>query len=318
MQVSLRARMAALITVTAVALVGCGGAPETGDAGGAPSETITVSHAQGSTQVPVKPQRVVTFDMASLDTLDTLGVDTVKGVPQKSVPKYLQKYAGEGYTNVGTLFEPDYEALPALAPDLIIVAGRSSAAYKELAKNFTVIDLSADSTQFSNSLTKNVNTLAQIFDKRDAADQALAELSGRIDKVKTAFADAGAGLFLMTSGGELTAYGPGSRFDLVHSVFGVKPAVQDIKHEAQHGEAVSFEFVEQANPDWLFVLDRDAATGEAGKSAEQVLDNALVARTTAWQQKQVVYLDPQSWYIVASGLTATGTMVGQFENALKA
>jgi len=318
MQVSLRARMAALVTVTAVALVGCGGSPEAGTAGDTAAETITVSHAQGSTQVPVNPQRVVTFDMASLDTLDALGVESVKGVPQKSVPKYLQKYAGEGYTNVGTLFEPDYEALPALQPDLIIVAGRSSAAYQELAKNFTVIDLTADSTTFSDSLSKNVNTLAQIFDKRAEADRALADLSGRIDAVKTSFADAGKGLFLMTSGGELTAYGPGSRFDLVHSVFGIEPAVPNIKHEAQHGEAVSFEFVAQADPDWLFVLDRDAATGEAGKSAEQVLDNALVARSKAWQQKQVVYLDPQAWYIVASGLTATGTMVGQFENALKA
>ncbi len=317
MQVSLRVRLAALVTVTAVALVGCGGSPEAGSTDAA-AATITVTHAQGSTQVPVSPQRVVTFDMASLDTLDALGVDTVKGVPQKSVPKYLQKYAGDGYTNVGTLFEPDYEALPALAPDLIIVAGRSSAAYKELAENFTVIDLSADSTKFSDSLTKNVNTLAEIFDKRDAADKALAELTDRIDAVKTSFSGTGTGLFLMTSGGELTAYGPGSRFDLVHSVFGVTPAVANIKHEAQHGEAVSFEFVARADPDWLFVLDRDAATGEAGKSAEQVLDNALVARTKAWQQKQVVYLDPQAWYIVASGLTATGTMVGQFENALKA
>jgi iron complex transport system substrate-binding protein len=311
-------RLVALLTVVALALVGCGGSTNTETASEAGARTIKVEHAQGTTEVPVNPKSVVTFDMASLDTLDTLGVDAVKGVPQQSVPKYLEKYAGDGYTNVGTLFEPDYEALPALKPDLIIVGGRSSAAYAELAKTFTVIDLSADSTKFLDSLNKNVTTLGQIFEKQDAAASALSTLEGRIDKVKAAAGSAGTGLVLLTSGGELTAYGTGSRFDAVHSLFGVKPAVAKIKHEAQHGEAVSFEFVAQANPDWLLVVDRDAATGESGKSAQQVLDNALVGRTTAWKSDQVVYLDPEAWYVVGGGLTSAGTMVGQFESAFPA
>ena len=311
-------RIVALLTAAALTLVGCGGSPDTQAGGDAATKTIQVEHAQGTTAVPVNPQRVVTFDMASLDTLDALGVDAVKGVPQQSVPTYLEKYAGDGYTNVGTLFEPDYEALPALQPDLIIVGGRSSAAYAELAKTFTVIDLSADSTKFVDSMKKNVTTLGRIFDRQDAAASALTALEGRIAKVRTAAADAGTGLVLLTSGGEVTAYGTGSRFDAVHSVFGVRPAVQKIKHEAQHGEAISFEYIAQANPDWLLVVDRDAATGESGKSAQQVLDNALVARTTAWKSDQVVYLDPEAWYIVGGGLTAAGTMVGQCENAFKA
>jgi iron complex transport system substrate-binding protein len=319
-------RLAVLLTAAALALVGCGGSSNTeagtdtatATATATATETIQVEHAQGTTAVPLNPQRVVTFDMASLDTLDALGVDAVKGVPQQSVPTYLEKYAGDGYTNVGTLFEPDYEALPALEPDLIIVGGRSSAAYAELAKTFTVIDLSADSTTFVDSMKKNVTTLGRIFDKQDAAAAALTALEGRIAKVKTAAADAGTGLVLLTSGGEVTAYGTGSRFDAVHSVFGVTPAVQKIQHEAQHGEAVSFEFIARANPDWLLVVDRDAATGESGKSAQQVLDNALVARTAAWKSDQVVYLDPEAWYIVGGGLTSAGTMVGQFENAFKA
>ena len=311
-------RLAALLTAAAVALIGCGSSPDTQAGRNAATPTIQVEHAQGTTAVPVNPQRVVTFDMASLDTLDALGVDAVKGVPQQSVPTYLEKYAGDGYTNVGTPFEPDYEALPALEPDLIIVGGRSSAASAELAKTFTVIDLSADSTKFVDSLKKNVTTLGRIFDKQDAAAAALTAIEGRIAKVRTAAGDAGTGLVLLTSGGEVTAYGTGSRFDAVHSVFGVKPAVQKIKHEAQHGEAVSFEFIAQANPEWLLVVDRDAATGESGKSARQILDNALVGRTTAWTSDQVVYLDPEAWYVVGGGLTSTGTMVGQFESAFQA
>lgn len=294
-------------------LSACGTAE--GDAGSESGETITVEHAQGKTEVPVNPDSVLTFDIASLDTMDALGVDAITGVPKEALPGYLDKYSGEEYTNIGTLFEPDYEALPATEPDLIIVAGRSAAAYEDLAEDFTVIDMTLDTTNYSQSLRKRTETLAKILDKQAEADKMLAQLDKQVAAVKDAAAEQGTGLVLLTSGGEVTAYGKGSRYDWIHSAFGVRSAVDHIEHEGHHGEAVSFEFIKEANPDWMFVIDRDAAIGEAGKGAEQVLDNDLVAQTTAWKKDQVVYLDPQAWYIVGGGLTATSTMIEQFEDA---
>src|SRR5699024_6711525 len=46
---------------------------------------------------------------------------------------------------VGTAFEPDYEAINALEPDLIIVSGRSSDSYPEMSKIAPTIDLTFDS-----------------------------------------------------------------------------------------------------------------------------------------------------------------------------
>src|SRR5699024_9681780 len=112
---------------------------------------------------------------------------------------------------------------------------------------------------------------------------ALEKLQQRTEAIKDAAGDQGTGLVLLTSGGKVTAFGTGSRYDWIHSEFGVEPAVENVKHEAHHGEAVSFEYIQEADPDWIFVVDRDAAIGEEGKSAEQVLDNDLVAQTTAWK-----------------------------------
>lgn len=70
------------------------------------------------------PQTLAVFDIAAVDTLNSLGVK-IAGLPDKL---YVPELAGlkDGAEIVGTLFEPDLEALSALAPDLIIVGGRSS------------------------------------------------------------------------------------------------------------------------------------------------------------------------------------------------
>ena len=65
--------------------------------------------------------------------------------------------------------------------------------------------------------------------------------------------------------------------------------------DSRHGQPISFEYIQKVNPDWLFVVDTDAARGNAGAGARAVLDNPLVAQTTAWDNNQVVYLSPDAY-----------------------
>lgn len=49
-------------------------------------------------------QRIATFDLGSLDTLDALGVsEQVVGVPKASLPSYLEPYSTDRYTDIGGL-----------------------------------------------------------------------------------------------------------------------------------------------------------------------------------------------------------------------
>lgn len=278
-----------------------------------PSE-ITVTHAQGETTVPVDPETVLTFDLATLDTLDLLGVE-VDGLPKSNLPGDLERFATDDVLDIGTLFEPDYEAVAAAAPDLIIVAGRSSEALPELDKIAPTIDLSNDWADFRGSIEENSRTLGAIFDREDEVEELIGDLDARIEETKALAADAGSGLIVLTSGGEVTAYGPGSRFGFLHDELGLTPAVEDVE-AATHGEAISFEFLAETNPDWMFVVDRDAATGEAGAAAAQVLDNELVHGTTAWSEDQVVYVDSVDWYIVNGGLGTLGRITDEVAAAL--
>lgn len=274
--------------------------PAGGDAAAVPNETISVDHAQGTTELAGTPETVLTFDLAALTVLDELGID-VAGVPKANLTEGLQAYAGDDVLDIGTLFEPDYEAVAAAAPDLIIVAGRSAAAYPELAEIAPTVDLSNDWADFRTSVEDGATTLGEIFDAADEVAAMNDELDQTIETVATTAADAGTGLIVLTSAGEVTAYGPGSRFGFLHDELAMEPAVEDVE-AATHGDPVSFEFILESDPDWLFVVDRDAAVGEGTGNAEAILDNEIVHQTSAWKNDQVVYVDPANWYIVNGGV----------------
>jgi iron complex transport system substrate-binding protein len=308
----------AALAAGALLLSGCGGTvaeekPESASAEAAPEE-ITVTHAQGESTVPVKPERVLTFDIAALTTLDALGVD-VWGLPKENLPGSLEKYASDDYENIGTLFEPDYEAVQAAEPDLIIVAGRSAAVYPELSKIAPTIDLSNDAADFRNSVVANAATLGEIFDRSDEVDEMVATLDDSVSDVQDVAADAGTGLIVMTNAGEVSAFGPGSRFGFLHDDLGIAPAIEDVE-AATHGEAVSFEFLLETDPDWLFVVDRDAATTGATDNAKAVLDNEIVKQMSAYKNDRIVYVDPVAWYIVNGGLSNLQAMTDEVEDAI--
>ncbi|WP_439271600.1 siderophore ABC transporter substrate-binding protein [Pseudochrobactrum sp. HB0163] len=284
-------------------------------AGAALAGEITVKHAQGETRLPDVPQKIITLDLSSLDTLDTLGVK-VTGVPVVKMQDYLQKYTDEAYIKAGTLFEPDYEAINAAEPDLIIVGGRSSAKYSELAKIAPTIDMTADAGNFVQSSEENVRSLAKIFGKEQQAETALSRINAKKDELKILAGKAGTGLLVLTTGGKMSAYGPNSRFGVLYNDFGIRPVADDIK-PGGHGQPISFEYVLEKNPDWLFVIDRDAAIGREGVAAGKFLDNAVIGQTNAWKNKQVIYLDGSAWYLNASGLTAMEHIVDQLLTGLK-
>ena len=121
----------------------------------------------------------------------------------------------------------------------------------------------------------------------------------------------------MTNGPKVTAYGPGSRFGWVHAALDLPPAVPDVK-AANHGEAVSFEFIAKANPDWLLVLDRAAAIGSKEQGARATLNNELVAQTTAWKKGQVVYLPAAEFYIAAGGVQSMQRVTATIAEAFSA
>ena len=87
---------------------------------------------------------------------------------------------------------------------------------------------------------------------------------------------------------------------------------------ATHGNEASFETIVSLDPDYIFVMDRDAAIGtEGAQLAREIMDNELVQSMRAYQDDHIVYLEhPNVWYTAEGGITALDYMLADLEQGL--
>src|SRR5690625_4155882 len=300
-------------------IAGCGSADETeGETSTKAEETeetaITITHELGETEVHKNPEKVIVFDFGMLDTLDYLDVD-VTGVPQMNIPSYLEKYSGDDYEDIGSLKEPDFEKIANIDPDLIIISGRQASMYDELSKLGDTIHLGVDNDRYMDSFKENLAIIGEIFDKEDEVESELADIESSIDELNEKAEDIdGGALIILSNDDKISAYGPNSRFGIIHDVFGI-PAIDEDIEASTHGMNVSFEYVKEENPSILYVIDRSAAIGEES-GAEQIVENKLVEDTDAYKDDKIVYLDPEFWYLSGGGLVSVTEMIDEITQSL--
>ncbi len=257
------------------------------------AEKISVNTVKGDVDVPINPSPLVVYDMTLLQDLAALDV-AVDGTPSNLMLDNLHAKTQPEPKGVGTVFEPDLEALNAMKPQAILIGSRMAEKYDELSTIAPTLDMSIDTANSYESSKQRLHDLGALFGKSDEALKLQADIDTLIDETKAVTKDKGKGLVIMVNGNKLSAYGAQSRYGFIHSVVNIPMADDQIK-DAKHGQPVSFEYLQKTNPDWLFVLDRSAAIGEDSAGAKAVLDNPLVAQTTAWRKNQVVYLSPDSY-----------------------
>lgn len=276
---------------------------------------IKITHSMGTTLLPEVPKRVVVLGMDSLDVLDAIGVEPV-GVVKAPMPSYLKKYQADKYQAVGSLFEPNFEAIYTLKPDLIIVSNRSARAFEELSKIAPSIMFVADPKQFWQSTTAAWSMLGKVFNKQEKVETYIKEQSAQIDKIK-AYNQARKtdALVVMKNGGNLTTFGGQSRFSAIFDLFGFT-ASADNDSSYQHGDLISYEYIVKANPQYMLVLDRDAAIGRPAQSAQEAFNNPLINKLDVYKQGHIHYLNSAAWYISASGIQATQIMIDDIKAAL--
>ncbi len=279
------------------------------------ADPLTVETARGPAELDGRPKTIAAYDVAAIDTLEALGV-TLAGAPDPLLVPYLQDVVA-GSTGIGTLFEPDLEKLATLAPDLIIVGGRSVSQYDSVSRVATTIDMTIPTENLVATALERIDAYGAITGHEAEADALEAEIQAKLEAAEAAVAGKGNGLIILTNGPKISAYGAGSRFGWIHNAVGLPEAREGLSTQT-HGEAVSFEFIAEVNPDWLLVVDRGAAIGAEGESAAQTLDNALVRETSAWKNGHVVYLDPGRMYISGGGAQALTGVLDQITEAFSA
>ncbi|WP_294135242.1 siderophore ABC transporter substrate-binding protein [uncultured Clostridium sp.] len=287
-----------------------------GAEGNSGEETLVVSHELGETTVNKNPKRVVVFDYGILDSLDKLEVEGIVGLVQDGLPEHLSKFESEDYSSVGSLKEPNMEKIFELTPDLIIISGRQADYYEELSKIAPTIHLGVNNENYLESFSENMNKLGEIFGKEKAVEKELTAITEAIEELNAKVTEKNVnGLITLANDGSFSVYGAESRFGIIHNSFGVTPVDETIE-ASTHGQKASFEYIVEKNPQYLFVVDRDAIVGGT-TSAKELFENELMKKTDVYKNDNIVYLNPNIWYTATGGFTSTMIMVEEIDNAIK-
>ncbi|AXF56114.1 siderophore ABC transporter substrate-binding protein [Salicibibacter kimchii] len=308
------------ISITAV-LTACGGENNNEAAGEdehSSQEEITVEHDLGETNVPKNPETVVSFDFGLTDSIRELG-GSVSGIPKAgAIPEYLSELESDEYEDVGDFFEPNFELINEMQPDVIFISGRTADHYEELSEIAPTIHMAVDNEDYMGSLEENVTTLGEILDAEEEAENQLDDIQTRISEVSETVNEADEnGLILSVDDGSASAYGSGSRFGIIHDELDVAPADENIDAET-HGQNVSFEYIADVDPDNLFVLDRGATVGsDEEASLNAILDNELVNATAAAQNDNMIQMTGDYWYLSYGGIESTHQMINEVEDGFE-
>jgi iron complex transport system substrate-binding protein len=254
------------------------------------------------------PQRVVALDMNEVDFLDQLKVP-VAGMPKDFVPDFLAAYKDAAdIQDVGSIVQPNLERVHAARPDLILITSLQANHYKELSEIAPTIHFDVD---YRDSQARHIDvvkdhliTLGQIFGRQDLARQKAAELDARVEEARRVIQDRPEkALVVLHNNGAFSSFGLQSRYGFVFNALGVKPA-GPAGETGLHGQPVSSEFIQQASPDVIYLVDRTAVMEHKPVMDAEGLANPLLRQTPAWKNDRMVFADAQAWYVTAASPTS--------------
>ncbi len=318
---------ASFAAVAAFALAGCAGtAVDAKPAAEAGTSTVTVEDNHGQQTVATPPQRVVATDNRTITMLDDWGVEIV-AAPLDIFPDGLSyKEEGAGVANLGNHGEPDLEAVVAADPDLIVNGQRFSGFYADfetLVPDAAIVELDPrEGEPLDEELKRQVTALGEIFGKQDEAATLVADFEASIDRVQAAYDDSATVMGLITSGGEINYAAPttGRTLGPVYDILGLTPALASDGSTDHQGDDISVEAVASSNPDWILVMDRDAAvsvnTDEAYTPANDLIaESEALQNVTAVEEGNIVYM-PQGTYL-NEGIETYTTFFNDLADALE-
>ena len=287
-------------------------------------ETVVIQALDGNREpieltVPYDPQRIAILDMASLDILMALGLeDRVVGSASSSLEYVQSVVTAEGVANLGTIKTADMEAVMACEPDIIFIGGRLSGSYDTLSEIAPVVYLPTTDEGTLAQTRLNADTIASIFGKEAEVDALFEGFDARVEALKS-FADGKTAIVGLVTSGGFNVLGNDGRCSIIGREVGFTNLGVDAEIDtATHGNEASFEFIVEKAPEYIFVMDRDAAIQtEGAKLAQEIMENELGMTTDAYKNGNIVYLaNPAVWYTAEGGITALDLMLQDLESEL--
>ena len=264
--------------------------------------TRTVTHANGKTQVPVSPQRVVVLDTAPLDATVALGMQPVGTITYGSLPAYLGDAVAD-ITIIGDGNQPNLEAILQLEPDLILGSqiGMSRQLYRQLSQIAPTI-LTKGSGRESD-WPENFRLYAEALGQSDLAEQLLQRYREQAQQLSTAIAQPEELEIsvLSTYSDRIGTYTinsfPGS---VLNDVGLSRPSAQNVTRS--HAAEFSAESLDKLDGDYIFLIYSPNFPG--GTQKEDFIRDPVWSQLQAVQQGQVCEVPGAVWAAGRSILAA--------------
>lgn len=296
----------------ALGLTACSGNPApNASTTAAPSTSATATTVEtesnlGKHTITTPPTSVVALDNRTFSLLDKWDIPVKAGAVSLMRPDL--KYKQDGTTDIGNHREPNLELIVAAEPDLVISGQRFTQFNEDIAKlvpNAMLVDYTPrDGEDFASELKRQVTEMGKIFGKESDADAMIADFDKAVERAKAAYDPKQKVLGVITSGGEINFAAPGKGRSVgpIFDMLGLTPALEVANSSKDHeGDNVSVEAIADANPDWILVMDREAAVkglkGEDFTPAKDVIaGSAALQNVNAVKNQHIIYM-PQFTYL---------------------
>jgi len=305
----------ALSMIAAISLSGCDKKTAADANQGAQklATPIMVKHELGTTSIAYHPQRAAVLDMNEADFLDQLSIP-IAGMPKDYVPHFLQMYKDDQKVqDLGAIVQPNMERIYTLKPDIILMTPLQANQYQALSKIAPTVhyDINFNNSQQHHieAIKAHLITLGQIFNQQQLATQKVDALDAKVEEVRKITANRPEkALVVLHNNGAFSNFGVQSRYGFVFNAFGVKPA-STVVDTSLHGQPISSEFIKQADPDILYIVDRTAVMEHRPTIDAERMSNPLLRQTKAWKNGKVVFVDADAWYITAASPTSMHILI---------
>lgn len=298
------AKKLAIFMVLLLFLSACQSGATSGDKREHKGLKVKVQTVDGEVEVHKNPEKVVVLDNRSFETLEDWNIK-LEAVPKNVMDKNSTYVKNKEVQNIGDHKEPKLELLAAINPDLVIVGQRFSKYYEEIKRlvpNAEVINIDIDLSENTehtgenlyNGLKNITEDLGKIFDKDKEANKLNDRLDTAINKAKKSYKDESV-MSIIVSGGKIRYAAPGSGrvWGPLYELIDLKASLKIDNSTADHkGDDISVEAIAQSNPDWILVLDRDAAISsedDAIPAKETIMSSKVLKNTKAIKDNQVIF-----------------------------
>ncbi|MEC3893620.1 MULTISPECIES: siderophore ABC transporter substrate-binding protein [Nocardiopsis] len=316
-----------LTLASALLLAGCSaGAQDSEDSVAAEGETIEVEDNNGAQQVATPPTSVVALDNRTFETLSDWGVE-LSAAAVSLMPDTIDYIEDDSILDVGTHNEPDLETIVAAEPDLVVNGQRFAQYHDDIASlvpDATILELDPrEDEPFDAELKRQITVLGEVFDKQDEAEQVIADFDAAVERVEAAYDEDQTVMAVTTSGGEIGYLAPGVGRTLgpAFDIFDLTPALEvDGASDDHQGDDISVEAIADSDPDWILVMDRDAAVAadeDGYETAENILSaSEALSGVSAVKDEQIVYMPVDTY--TNEGIQTYTEFFNAFADALEA